>query len=114
MAPYIEGVLTAACIQNGHFDFPFDLQAKGFFPADTYATREKDPKGKPISLKVDGQVRSTDIRVKSSLWISPRARYGGLMQRLKCKPGDKVRIYRRGVREYELEFLPERAAGLVD
>ena len=95
MDPYIEGVLTDVCIRDGNFNFPFDLQVKAFFQL-ILTPRERNPKGKSISLKVDGQVRSTDIRVKSSLWISPRARYGALMKRLKCKPGDKVRIYRRG------------------
>jgi hypothetical protein len=105
MDPYIEGVLTAVCIRDGNFDFPNSAETTTFFPADTYATRKKHPQGRPVNLKVDAEVRPTDIRVKSSRWISPRARYGAVMKRLKCKPGDKVRIYRRGEREYELEFF---------
>ena len=103
--PQVCGILTDVCIRNGNLDFPYEAKLNGFFPADAYATREKHPRGRPINLRADGQVRSTDIRVKSIRWINPRARVGALMKRLKCKPGDKVRMYRRGVRDYELEFV---------
>ena len=53
-----------------------------------------------------GNRRTQELFRSKRYWTDPGDRDdGALMKRLKCKPGDKVPIYRRGEREYELEFL---------
>ena len=47
----------------------------------------------PIELRFGNEIRDTDTRIKSSISISPRARFGGYFNEvINAKPGDMLRI----------------------
>lgn len=102
--PYIEVYLSEKGIKNGYIDIPSKYSK--FFPQDTFGDRSKDKQGKPIELRFGTEVRNTDIRVKSSITISPRARFGSYLNKVvKAKPGDKIQFLRIDERVYEIKYI---------
>ncbi|MCF7970274.1 MAG: hypothetical protein K9L22_03795 [Methylococcaceae bacterium] len=101
---HIDIVLTEKGIKNGYIDIPEKFS--DFFPKDSFADRSKDEQGKLIELRFGKEVRNTDMCVKSSITISPRARFGSYLNKVvNAKPGDKIRFIRIEERIYELKFL---------
>jgi len=102
--PHIDIVLTEKGIKNGYIDIPEKLS--NFFPKDAFGDRSKDKQGNPIELRFGTEVRNTDMRVKSSITISPRARFGSYLNKtVNAKPGDKIQLVRVDKRIYELKFI---------
>ena len=105
MTDYIEAVLNEAAIRNGNLDFV--NPPAGFFPADSFGTRSAENKGQQIRLNANGAFVDTDIRQKTSATVSPRARFGALLQNtFHAKAGDRVRLIRLHEHEYELQHFP--------
>jgi hypothetical protein len=103
--PYIEVNLTDKGIKNGYIDIPEKLSK--FFPKDCFGDRATDKQGNPIELRFGSEVRNTDIRVKSSITISPRARFGGYFNKvINAKPGDTLRIIKIDDRIFEIKHIP--------
>jgi len=102
--PHIEVYLSEKGIKNGYIDIPSKYSK--FFPQDTYGDRSKDKQGKPIELRFGTEVRHTDIRVKSSITLSPRARFSSYLNKVvKAKPGDKIQFIRIDERVYEIKYI---------
>ncbi|MGZ3766999.1 MAG: hypothetical protein ACXVA2_20220 [Mucilaginibacter sp.] len=103
--PYIEVNLTEKGIKNGYIDISEKLS--DFFPKDCFGDRASDKQGNPIELRFGSEVRNTDIRVKSSITISPRARFGGYFNKvINAKPGDTLRIIKVDDRVFEIKHIP--------
>lgn len=103
--PFIDVALTEKGIKNGYIDIP--AKFSDFFPKDCFADRATGSQGEPIELRFGTEVRSTDIRVKSAITISPRARFGGYFNKvIEAKPGDIVRIIKLDERVFELKYMP--------
>ncbi len=103
--PFIEVHLTEKGIKNGYIDIPAKLT--DFFPKDCFGDRSKDELGASIELRFGNEVRSTDMRVKSSITISPRARFGGYFNKvINAKPGDTLRIIKVDDRVFEIKHNP--------
>lgn len=98
--PQIEITLTEKGIKNGYIDIP--AKFSDFFPEDSFADRAQDKKGKPVELRLGSEVRNSDIREKSSVTISPRARFGAYFKSANAKPGDKIRMIKLDERIFEL------------
>jgi hypothetical protein len=102
--PYIEVTLTEKGIKNGYIDIPEKFS--DFFPKDCFGDRSRDKQGKSIELRLGTEVRKSDMRVKSSITISPRARFGGYFNKvIQAKPGDLLRIIRIEERIFELKYI---------
>lgn len=102
--PVIEISLTEKGIKNGYIDIP--AKFTDFFPKDCFGDRATNTQGIPIELRFGSEVRSTDIRVKSSVTISPRARFGNYLNKeLQAKSGDKIFITKVDERVYEIRFV---------
>lgn len=101
----IKVVLSASAIKHGYLDIPAAESA--FFPADCFGGRGGQDKGSEIELRYGGQSKATDIRVKSSITISPRARFISYFSTLRAKPGDSILVSRIDERTYELVYLPQ-------
>lgn len=104
--PFIEITLSEKGIKNGYIDIP--KKYASFFPKDCFGDRAKDRQGKPIEIRFGSEVRNTDIRVKSSITISPRARFGGYFNNiLHAKAGDTLKIYKEEEeRVFEIKYFP--------
>jgi len=103
--PFIEVNLTEKGIKNGYIDLPEKLSK--FFPNDCFGDRAADKQGNPIELRFGNEVRNTDMRVKSSITISPRARFGGYFNKvINAKPGDTLRIIKVDDRVFEIKHNP--------
>lgn len=99
---FIEVNLTEKGIKNGYIDIPEKLSK--FFPNDCFGDRAAGKQGNPIELRFGSEVRNTDIRVKSSITISPRARFGGYFNKvINAKPGDTLRIIKVDDRVFEIK-----------
>ncbi len=106
--PFIEVNLTEKVIKNGNTDIPEKLSK--FFPPDFFGDRAADKQGNSIELLFGSEVRNTDIRVKSSVTISPRARFGGYFNKvINAKPGDTLRIIKVDDRIFEIKHIPPLA-----
>ena len=102
--PYIEVNLTEKGIKNGYIDIP--EKSSGFFPKDSFAERATGTLGNLIELRFGNEVRNTDMRVKSSITISPRARFGGYFNKvINAKPGDTLRIIKVDDRVFEIKHI---------
>ena len=102
--PYIEINLTEKGIKNGYIDIP--EKHSDFFPKDCFADRATGKQGNPIELRFGSEVRSTDILIKSSITISPRARFGGYFNKvIHAKAGDTVQIIQVDYRIFELKHI---------
>ncbi len=102
--PYIEINLTDKGIKNGYIDIPEKFS--DFFPKDCFADRSTGKQGNPIELRFGSEIRSTDILIKSSITISPRARFGGYFNKvIHAKAGDTVQIIRVDDRIFELKHI---------
>jgi hypothetical protein len=102
--PYIEVNLTEKGIKNGYIDIP--EKYSGFFPKDSFAERATGTLGNLIELRFGNEVRNTDMRVKSSITISPRARFGGYFNKvINAKPGDTLRIIKVDDRVFEIKHI---------
>ncbi|MDP1664063.1 MAG: hypothetical protein Q8L79_02975 [Methylobacter sp.] len=103
--PYIEINLTEKGIKNGYIDIPAKFSE--FFPPDCFGDRATGNQGIPIELRFGNEIRSTDMRVKSSITISPRARFGGYLNKvINAKPGDTLRITKVEDRVFEIKHTP--------
>ncbi len=103
--PYIEINLTEKGIKNGYIDIPEKFS--DFFPQDSFAERATGTPGNLIELRFGNEIRSTDMRVKSSITISPRARFGGYLNKvINAKPGDTLRIIKADDRIFEIKHIP--------
>ncbi|BCT66578.1 hypothetical protein NNRS527_00142 [Nitrosospira sp. NRS527] len=105
-SPSIEVRLTEKGIKNGYLDIPADHAL--FFPEDCFGGRGSQEKGVEIELRYGGTSRMTDIRRKSSITISPRARFVSYFNAIQAKPGDVMKIARLGDRTYELLAAKEQ------
>jgi len=104
--PFIEVTLTEKGIKNGYIDIPQKLSE--FFPADSFYDRSKDKPGKAIELRLGTEVRNTDMRVKSSITISPKARFGSYLNKVvKAKAGNKIHFIKIDERVFELKFISD-------
>ncbi len=104
--PFIEVTLTEKGIKNGYIDIPEKFS--DFFPKDCFGDRATGKQGVPIELRFGTEVRSSDMRVKSSITISPRARFGGYFNKvIQAKPGDTLQIIRSDDRIFELKHIPK-------
>jgi hypothetical protein len=101
---FIETVLTEKGIANGYIDISEKYST--FFPKDCFGERAKDKNGVPIELRFGNEVRNSDIRVKSSITISPRARFGSYFKTINAKAGDKIKIIKIDERIFELKHNP--------
>lgn len=103
--PYIEINLTEKGIKNGYIDIPAKFSE--FFPPDCFDDRATGNQGIPIELRFGNEIRSTDIRVKSSITISPRSRFGGYFNKvIQAKSGDILRISKVDSRVFEIKHIP--------
>ncbi|WP_432742905.1 hypothetical protein ABXJ76_18905 [Methylobacter sp. G7] len=103
--PFIEVQLTEKGIKNGYIDIPAKFSE--FFPPDCFGDRATGNQGIPIELRFGNEIRSTDMRVKSSITISPRARFGGYLNKvINAKPGDTLRITNVEDRVFEIKHTP--------
>lgn len=102
--PYIEVNLTEKGIKNGYIDI--SEKFSDFFPKDSFADRATGTQGNPIELRFGNEVRNTDMRIKSSITISPRARFGGYFNKvIQAKPDDTLRIKKVDDRVFEIEHI---------
>jgi len=102
---YIEVNLTEKGIKNGYIDIPEKFSE--FFPSDCFSDRATGNQGNPIELRFGNEIRNTDMRVKSSITISPRARFGGYFNKvINAKPGDTLRISKVDNRVFEIKHTP--------
>ena len=103
--PYIEINLTEKGIKNGYIDIP--AKCSEFFPPDCFGDRATGSQGILIELRFGSEVRNTDMRVKSSITISPRARFGGYFNKvIQAKPHDTLRIIKVDERIFEIKHIP--------
>ena len=102
---FIEVELSEKGIEHGYLDIPASLSA--FFPADSFGGRGEHDVGAKIELRYSDQTRMSDIRVKSSIRISPRARFTSYFNGVKARAGDVIRIAKVGERIYEMTHLPK-------
>lgn len=104
----LTAVLTEAGIRNGYIDIE-RRYADRFFPSDCFGTKGSERHGNAILLHSDlgNAPDSTDIRVKSKVYVSPRKRFHAFFKSHKAKAGDQVQFKRIGEREYELTFEPK-------
>jgi hypothetical protein len=103
--PCIEINLTEKGVKNGYIDIPAIFSE--FFPPNCFSDRATGNQGIPIELRFGSEVRSTDMRVKSSITISPRARFGGYFNKvLQAKPRDTLRIIKVDDRIFEIKHIP--------
>lgn len=100
---FIEVELTENGIRHGYLDISASLSS--FFPADCFGSKGSGKRGKEVELRYAGQARQTDIRIKSSITISPRARFVSYFSKMNAKAGDVVRVGRIDERTYELTFI---------
>jgi hypothetical protein len=105
---FIDVSLTANGIKHGYLDIPATFSF--FFPMDSFGGRGKDERGAEVELRYRGQSRMTDIRVKSSITISPRVRFFSYFSMLGAKPGDTLRISQIDDRTFDLIHLPKEGA----
>jgi len=103
--PFIDVTLTEKGIKNGYIDIP--AKFSDFFPQDCFGDRATGKQGNPVELRFGTEVRSSDMRVKSAITISPRARFGGYFNKvIEAKPSDIVRIIKLDERIFELKHMP--------
>lgn len=103
--PFIEVPLTEKGIKNGYIDIPEKFS--DFFPKDCFCDRTTGKQGESIELRFGSEVRSTDMIIKSSITISPRARFGGYFNKsIMAKPDDILKITRIYDRIFELKHIP--------
>lgn len=96
----IEVPLTENGIKHGYLDIPATLS--DFFPADSFGGRGADDRGVDVELRYAGLSKKTDMRVKSSITISPRIRFTSYFNLHRAKPGDLIKIGRIDERTFEL------------
>jgi hypothetical protein len=103
--PPIKVTLTEKGIKNGYIDIP--AKFSDFFPKDSFAERATGTPGKSIELRFGNEIRITEMRVKSSITISPRARFGGYLNNvINAKPGDTLEIIKVEDRAFEIKHSP--------
>jgi len=101
----IEVTLTEKGIKNGYIDIPAKFSY--IFPKDSFAERVTGTPGKSIELRFGNEIRITEMRVKSSITISPRARFGGYLNNvINAKPGDTLEIIKVEDRAFEIKHIP--------
>lgn len=98
--------LSDAGIRNGYIDFEL-LDAKRFFPTDSFGTKGSQKQGKEVQLStdMDSTPYLTDIRIKSRTSASPRKRFTSFFKAHQAKAGDMVVFTRTGERDYHLTYL---------
>ena len=97
---FIEVPLTENGIKHGYLDIPASLSE--FFPADCFGGRGRDERGAEIEIRYGGKSRRTDMRIKSSITISPRARFVSYFSSVGAKADDIIRIGKIDERTFEL------------
>lgn len=98
--------LSDAGVRNGYIDFDL-LDAKRFFPTDSFGTKGSQKQGKEVQLStdMDSNPYLTDIRIKSRTSASPRKRFTSFFKAHQAKAGDMVVFTRTGERGYHLTYL---------
>lgn len=96
--------LIKSSITNGRIYFPStDLI---FFPSDSLGDREGDGhKGNVVTFQIGDTEIESDIRVSSSVRISPRKSFRAYLNKVNAKTGDKLKITRMSDRYYIVEYI---------
>lgn len=98
----IEIILTDVMLRNGNIDFP--THVKDIFPSDCFGTRSSRGTG-TINLRFGAEEVVTYIRIKSSLTISPRKRFGSWFKSVSAKSGGRVLLKKISERTFTLEYF---------
>jgi hypothetical protein len=101
---HIEFTIIQSSIDNGRIYF--DQAHKSFFPSDVIGGRGASERAMgQISIDADGECFDTDIRLSSSVRISPRTSFKRWLASVRAHDGAKVRLHRVADRQYKLEYL---------
>lgn len=100
----IDFTITQSSIDNGRLYF--DAAHQSFFPSDALGGRSGADKAPGhVSIEIDGVCFDTDIRLSSSVRISPRKSFKTWLAAVKAHDGAKARLYRASDRHYKLEYI---------
>jgi len=96
--------LIESSIKNGRIYFPSsDLN---FFPSDSLGDRKGDGhKGNIVTFQIGDTEIESDIRISSSVRISPRKSFGTYLRQINAKAGDKLKVSRISDRYYKVEYI---------
>lgn len=96
--------LSGATIRSGRVYFP--VADVTFFPPDSHADRASSGHaGKPVTFRLGGRLIESDIRMSSSVRISPRMSFAFFLRQVKACEGGKLKFIRTEDRLYDVEYL---------
>jgi len=101
---YIDFSITQSSIDNGRLYF--DAVHQSFFPSDALGGRAATARAQgQICIEVNEECFDTDIRLSSSVRISPRTSFKRWLASVRAHDGAKARLHRVADRQYKLEYL---------
>jgi len=101
---YIDFRITQSSIANGRLYF--DAVHQLFFPSDALGGRAATAKARgQICIEANEESFDTDIRLSSSVRISPRTSFKRWLASVRAHDGAKARLHRVADRQYKLEYL---------
>ena len=104
MSNHIDIKLIESSIRYGRIYF--SSTDCDFFPKDSFGDREGDAgEGKPVEFIAGGETYDTDIRVSSSIRLSPRKSFASFLKLVCAVKGATLRITRISERQYTVDYL---------
>ena len=101
---YIDFSITQSSIDNRRLYF--DAVHQSFFPSDALGGRAAAAKAQgQICIEANEESFDTDIRLSSSVRISPRTSFKRWLASVRAHDGAKARLHRVADRQYKLEYL---------
>ncbi|MFN3957000.1 MAG: hypothetical protein ACK4Q6_05715 [Tepidimonas ignava] len=101
---HIDFTITQSSIDNGRLYF--DAAHTTFFPPDVMGGRgAQEHAASTVRIEAGGETHETDIRVSSSVRISPRKSFKRWLAAARAVEGGKARLHRIAERHYKLEYL---------
>ena len=101
---HIDFIITKSSLDNGRIYF--ETSHTSFFPSDVIGGRGSNEYA-PAQISIDaaGKKINTDIRISSSVRISPRKSFRSWMRSEQVVAGGKARLHSIDKRNYIPEFL---------
>lgn len=101
---HIDFTITQSSIDNGRLYF--DAAHTNFFPSDVMGGRgAQEHAVATVRIEGGGDTHDTDMRVSSSVRISPRKSFTKWLAAVRAVEGGKARLHRISERHYKLEYL---------
>lgn len=101
---HIDFTITQSSIDNGRLYL--EAIHTGFFPPDAVGGRgKKELAPTTVCIDANGDFHDTDLRVSSSVRISPRKSFKKWLAAVRAVSGDTARLHRVTERQYRLEYL---------